>query len=166
MYNKEELYNELFFLNKNLYQKGLTLNLKIVGGAALIFNNVSSIETQDIDTITKIEQEVCDIIESTSLDINNDALDYIQNFDGLEFIQDNGRIFSNINIKYLSLGGVIKTKMLDTNPEKLENLRYLLEDELEVEMTINGIKEYIKDLGETISEEDIENFLNEIEYID
>lgn len=166
MYNKEELYNELFFLNKNLYQKGLTLNLKIVGGAALIFNNVSSIETQDIDTITKIEQEVYDIIESTSLDINNDALDYIQNFDGLEFIQDNGRIFSNINIKYLSLGGVIKTKMLDTNPEKLENLRYLLEDELEVEMTINGIKEYIKDLGETISEEDIENFLNEIEYID
>ena len=38
------------------------------------------------------------------VDINDDALDYIKNYEDCEFIQDEGKTFSNINIRYLSLG--------------------------------------------------------------
>lgn len=163
MYYKDEIYDELYLVNKRLAKEGLLLNLKIVGGAALIFNGISSIETNDIDTIHKIEPYIKDILEECSIDINDDAIEYIQNYEGLEFIRDTCRTFSNINIEYLDLAGVIKTKMLDTNTDKLQSLYYLLEEELEVEMTVEGICEYLKELGEDIDPTDVENFLNEFE---
>ena len=163
MYYKDEIYDELYLVNKRLAKEGLLLNLKIVGGAALIFNGISSIETNDIDTIHKIEPYIKDILEECSIDINDDAIEYIQNYEGLEFIRDTCRTFSNINIEYLDLAGVIKTKMLDTNTDKLQSLYYLLEEELEVEMTVAGICEYLKELGEDIDPTDVENFLNEFE---
>lgn len=165
MYYKEEIYNELFMLNRRLEQRHLFLNLTIVGGAALIFNDIETIETTDIDTITRLEDEVREICESCSIDINDDALDYIKNYEDCEFINDTGRSFSNINIQYLTLGDTIKTKIMNYQDEdKAEKLRYLLEDELEVEMTVDGITEYLDNLGTYIDSSDIENFLDFIGY--
>lgn len=166
MYFKEDIYGELSRLNRKLVKEGFTLDLKIVGGAALIFNNISSIQTQDLDTINSLRGEIREICEEASIDINDDALDYIQNYEDCEFIRDEDHNFSNINIEYLSLGGVIKTKLKNCQDEdKMEKLRYLLEDEFEIEMTIDGIANYLKELGETPNIYDIEEFLKGIGYL-
>jgi hypothetical protein len=163
MKHMEEIYEGLHGLDRMLQRRGITLYLKVVGGAALIFNGIDAIATQDIDTITRLEGEIKEICMECSLDINDDALDYISNYEGLEFIHDGSNRFSNISISYLSLGGCIRTKMLDTNPEKLENLRFLLEEILHVEMTVDGIVGYMEELGESIAVQDVEIFLAETE---
>lgn len=166
MYYKEEIYDELSRLNRKLKERNIFLTLEIVGGAALIFNNIESIETSDIDTIVRLENEVREICEDLSIDINDEALDYIKNYEDCEFIQDTGRTFSNINISYLCLGDIIKTKIKNCQDEdKMEKLRYLLEEELEIDMTVDGIAKYLNDFGVTPDYDDIYNFLEGIEYI-
>lgn len=165
LYYKDQIYSELARLNKKLLQRGLYLRLSVVGGAALIFNGIELISTSDIDTITTIEDEVMEVIEQCSLDINNEALDFISNYEDLEFIQDT-RSFSNIDIQYLCLGGVIASKMKHTDPYKLQGLRVLLEDELDVEMEAESIKMYMKnEFGIFLEDEDIETFLEETDFI-
>lgn len=166
MYYKDEIYDELSRLNRRLQSADLYLNLQIVGGAALIFNGINSIETGDIDTITRLEYEIREICDECSLDINDEAIDYIKNYENCEFIHDEGHSFSNINIDYLNLGGVIKTKLKNCQDEdKIEKLRYLLEDEFEIEMSVEGISSYLKELGEIPDEHDIKEFLNSLEMI-
>lgn len=165
MYYKEEIYDELYRVNKKLKDNNLNLNLKIVGGSALIFNGIYSIETNDIDTISRLEDEVREICEDCSIDINDDALDYIQNYEGCEFIRDEGHPFSNITISYLTIGSTIKTKLKNCQDEdKAEKLVYLLEEEFEVDMSLEGISKFLKDFGETPDEFDIQEFLNLIGY--
>lgn len=160
MYYKDEIYYELGRVDKILKKNGLYLNLKIVGGAALIFNGINCIETHDIDTIERIEYEVKEILADCSIDINDDVLDYIENFNDSSFIYDEENNFENITIYYLDLYDVIKTKMKDTNPDKLESLYYLLLDEFEVEMSVEGIYDWFEENGIRIDKEDIENFLD------
>ena len=166
MYYKEDIYDSLTRINKRLAKNNLYLNLKIVGGAALIFNGINTIETNDIDTINRIEEEIKEICADCSLDINDDALDYIGNYNDCEFIYDNEKSFSNITIEYLSLGSCIKTKLKNCQDEdKMEKLIFLLEDTLRVDMTIEGISEYLSSLGEIPNEYDIEEFLKAIDYL-
>lgn len=166
MLYKEEIYDSLQLINRKLSENGLYLHLKIVGGAALIFNEIYSIETNDVDTITRLEDEVRIICEESSLDINDDALDYIQNYEGCEFIHDEGRSFSNITIDYLTVGSTVKTKLKNCqDDDKAEKLLYFLEDILEIECTVEGISEYLKSEGETPDEHDIEEFLKNVGYI-
>lgn len=163
--DKERIYYELTQINNILKAKQFYLDLKIVGGAALLFNGITAIETVDVDVINQISEEIKEICFDFSLDINDDALDYIHNFDNCEFIEDN-HLFSNITISYLTLGSTIKTKLKSCGEEdKLEKLAYLLEDILEVDMTVEGISSYLEELGETPDLFDIENFLMEIGYI-
>ena len=161
MFYKDEIYENLFNLNTKLSEVNIMLYLKVVGGAALIFNNIEAISTEDIDTIIRLENEVKEVIEECGIDINDDALDYIQNYDGLEFIHDSDHEFSNIDIQYLSLGGVVKTKMISTDTDKLEDLRYLLEEVLEISMDIESIIEYIRNLGVVLDKELVQRFLEE-----
>lgn len=166
LFYKEDIYSELEKINRVLAYRNLFLNLKIVGGAALIFNGITSVETQDIDTIERISSEIKEICDESSLDINTDAMDYIENYVDCEFIEDSCKTFSNIFITYLSLVDTIRTKLKNYQDEdKAEKLRYLLEDEFNVEMTIEGISEFIKEYGGEPNKYDIEEFLRYIEYI-
>ena len=166
LFYKEDIYSELEKINRVLAYRNLFLDLKIVGGAALIFNGISSVETQDIDTIERISSEIKEICDEFSLDINTDAMDYIENYADCEFIEDEYKTFSNIYITYLSLVDTIRTKLKNYQDEdKAEKLRYLLEDEFNVEMTVNGISEFIKEYGGEPDKHDIEEFLRYIEYI-
>ena len=166
LFYKEDIYSELEKINRVLAYRNLFLDLKIVGGAALIFNGISSVETQDIDTIERISSEIKEICDESSLDINTDAIDYIENYANCEFIEDSYKTFSNIFITYLSLVDTIRTKLKNYQDEdKAEKLRYLLEDEFNVEMTIEGISEFIKEYGGAPDKHDIEEFLRYIEYI-
>jgi len=164
LYYKDQIYDELSRLNKKLSERNLFLNLSVVGGAALILNGIESISTVDIDTISSIEDEVYEVIKECSLDINNEALDYIYQYEDLEFIKDT-RSFSNIEIEYLCLGGVIATKIKHLDPFKLQGLRVLLEDELEIEMSVETIYKYVwNEFGICLDIDDIENFLNETDF--
>lgn len=166
LFYKEDIYSELEKINRVLAYRNLFLDLKIVGGAALIFNGITSVETQDIDTIERISYEIKEICDESSLDINTDAMDYIENYADCEFIEDSYKTFSNIFITYLSLVDTIRTKLKNYQDEdKAEKLRYLLEDEFNVEMTIEGISGFIKEYGGKPDKHDIEEFLRYIEYI-
>lgn len=165
LYYRDNIYHKLNIVNKRFSKEGLYLDLKIVGGSALIFNDISSVETEDIDTINCIPYEVREILDECSLDINDDAMDYIHDYDHLEFIKDDKRTFSNITIEYLSIGGVIKTKLGAYQDDKAEKLRYLLEDVLNVPLTKDGIILYLKEQDETIdsyTENNIDAFLETI----
>lgn len=108
--------------------------------AVLIFNGIPCVEATDIDAITIIEDKISEICNNPSININDEALVLYKNYEDYEFIQDNERQFSNINIEYLCLGDTIKTKLKNCQDEdKMEKLRVLLEDELEIEMTEEGI---------------------------
>ena len=92
------------FINKHL-----NLHLEIVGGAALLFNGITGYETADIDTIIRISDAVQEIIDDYCIDINNDACDYIDDYDDCYWLEETS--YSNISISYLSLGSAIKTKI-------------------------------------------------------
>lgn len=158
---KDDVYDALSRINRMLENAGLILHLQIVGGAALIFNDITSISTNDIDTIVRIEDQIKEIIEDCSVDINDDAIDFIKDYDDLEFIRDNNIMFSNIIIDYLALGGVLITKMKHEDPEKIVALYYLLEEELKVKMNIDSIVRYIDNLGEIADPDDVRSFLEE-----
>ena len=164
MWYKEDIYSELERVDDRLKKYGLYLNLKIVGGSALILNDIHSIETNDIDTIVRIETEIKEILDDCSADINDDALDYINNYDNLTFIEDE-HTFSNIHIEYLSIVGVIKTKMKDTNPSKLENLYYIMESDLGIDMSLDGICNWFSENSEEPDLDDIRVFLEETQYL-
>ncbi len=164
--SKEHIYYELNKINSVLQNRNLYLNLRIVGGAALLFNGISAVETVDIDVINYISDELKDICYDFSLDINDDALDYIDDFKDCEFIYDDRKQFSNITISYLPVGSVIKTKLKNYQDEyKAEKLLYLLEDVLDVEMTVEGIANYLEEQDEIPDLYDIEQFLIAVGYI-
>lgn len=166
LFYKEAIYTELENINKILAKRNLYLSLKIVGGAALIFNGITSIETNDIDTIRQISADVQEICDESSLDINTDAIDYIENYIGSEFITDDYKTFSNIHIEYLSLIDTIRTKLKNCQDEdKAEKLRYLLEDEYEIEMTVDGISDFIEEHEGEPDLHDIKEFLLFIGYM-
>ena len=54
MYYKDEIYDELSRINKKLVNNNLFLDLKIVGGAALIFNGINCIETSELNDQLKM----------------------------------------------------------------------------------------------------------------
>lgn len=166
--SKEFIYSNLHKIDAVLRRKNLYLNLRIVGGAGLIFNGITSIDTSDIDTLDKLTQEIKDICSDSSLDINDDVLDYLDNFNSLdsEFLEDNEESFSNITISYLNTAGIVFTKLKNCQDEdKMENLRFLLEDELDIEMTVKGISEYLEDYSIVPNTEDIVEFLKGIGYL-
>ena len=166
LFYKEAIYTELENINKILAKRNLYLNLKILGGAALIFNGITTVATDDIDTIRQISADVQEICDESSLDINTDAMDYIEDFVDSEFVIDDYETFSNIYIEYLSLIDTIRTKLKNCQDEdKAEKLRYLLEDEYEIEMTIDGISDFIKDYGGKPDLHDIKEFLLFIGYM-
>ena len=163
MYYKEEILEELSRINKMLKEYNYNLDLKIVCGAALLFNGIRSIETTDVDTINKVSQQIKEILNDYSLDINDDALDYIENYQDCNFIY-NDKQFSNISIEYLLIGGVIKTKLKNCQDDyKMEKLAYLLEEELGVELTLDGISTYLKSIDVEPNEYDITEFLKAFE---
>lgn len=165
--SKENIYDSLAQINKVLSKKHLFIDLKIVGGAALIFNGIKSIDTQDIDTITKLSQEIKDICSESSLDINDDVLDYINDFEDAEFIEDCDVNFSNISISYLDLPYVIKTKLKNYQDEdKVLKLAFLLEDELDVNLNVSDISNFLLDYGVEPDIHDIEEFLNALKQTD
>lgn len=161
---KSEIVMALSRVNEMLKNKGLTANLTIVGGAALILNGIEAIETMYIDTCITLQNDVKDIFNDCSIDINDDAREYIENYRNLEFIDDEYTQFSNIAVQYLAIGGVIATKMKDTNPDKLNNLAYVLNEELNVPLTIEGISNWFDENDTPYDINDIENFLQEIDY--
>lgn len=161
MYYKDEIYYELGRLNRELVNKHLYLNLTVVGGAALIFNNIDTIETSDIDTITRLEDEIKEICEDLSIDINDEAIDYIKNYDDCEFIHDECRTFSNIDINYLCLGDVIKTKLKNCQDmDKMHKLGELF-DYLGVDLTVDDISKYLLTLDTQPDYQDIQFYLDE-----
>jgi len=162
-YLKEDIYRDLKYLNRKLAEEHYFLNLKVVGGSAFILNDLQSIETTDIDTAIRIETEIREIIDDCGVDINDDASEY--DFDDLEFIFDN-ETFSNISIQYLTVGGVIKAKLMYEDEDKADALRYTMEDELGIDMTVEGISQYLEDECDIFaSPDEIEYFLSMIGYI-
>lgn len=163
MINRDDIEYQLTKLNDKLTYYGLHLDLTIVGGSALILNGINAIETEDIDTITRMTEEVKDIIDDLSLDINNDALDYIHNYMNKEFI-DSDLSMSNISVSYLNLPGVLITKMdYVDDPDKTLNLYYLFKQTFGIEMSIRGIEDFLDGYGYICSIEDkqsIATFLN------
>lgn len=165
--SKEFIYDSLKRINRVLASRNLYMNLKVVGGAALIFNGIKSVDTRDVDTLIKLSQEIKDICSESSLDINDDVLDYIDNFENADFIEDTNKSFSNISILYLDLPYVVKTKLKNCQEEdKILKLAFLLRDELDVELTVDGISEFLIEYGVEPDIYDIEEYLNALEQTD
>jgi len=159
-----EIVGALNRVNNLLKGHNLYADLTIVGGSALILNGINSIETIDIDTCNTLSREVKEIFEDCSVDINDDAREYESNYEGLDFIEPDWLQFSNITTRYLDIGGVVVTKMKDTNPDKLNNLAYVLNEELGVDLTVDSISKWFEDQNVDYDTTDIENFLTEIDY--
>ena len=158
-YSKTDIYNDLHRLDDRLRAAGQTLYLEIVGGGALILNDLHFAETEDLDTLVAITQEVKNIIDSCGVDINDDAREYCYSFDDGELIQDD-ELFTNITLTYYDLGTIIKSKLNYDDQYKAEKLYYVLEEELGVEMTVDGIVSYLDTLDTTVDEELVEEFLS------
>lgn len=144
-------------IDKELREQGEYLHLEIVGGASLLFNGIPE-ATIDIDTITPIKGNVREIIYNSDLDINDDAIDYIDNYDGLEFIEFDEEQYSNIVITYLSTHGALYAKLKHVDPDKLDALAESFE-RIGVKITRNSIKQYFEDYGLEVDERDIDRFL-------
>ena len=54
--------------------------------------------------------------------------------------------------------------MKDTNPDKLQNLYYVLEEDLNVDMSVNGIADWFRENGEEPDMQDIETFIEETQH--
>ena len=167
LYRKEDIYYALEMINRRLASRNLYLSLKIVGGDALIFNGIRSVETEDIDTINRLTEEIKEICLDCSLDINDDAIQYLNDYIDCEFIEDKEHTFSNIEISYLDLGGVIKTKVKNCQDEdKMYKLAFLIEKELKTNLTVDDISNLIIELGETPNTHDIQEFLENLALTD
>ena len=164
-YRLEDIHEDLEYVNRILKRNNLFLNLRVVGGAALLFNGIHSYETEDIDTLSSIEEQVKEVLDDCSIDVNNDVLDYLEEFDDLDFVKDDYE-FYNISIEYLDLGGVIKTKMRHSDQDKLEAVAYVLEEELKIDMSPDSLFKWFRDTQDVhVSYEEIEDFLMQVGYM-
>lgn len=169
-HTKQDIYSALAPLHKMLKEHNCTINLLIVGGAALSFNGIESIGTCDIDTLTEISQEVKDYVDDLGIDLNNDVWTYRHYFDDVDFIYDDENpLSSNINISYLSLSGVILTKMGHSDPDKLAAVAWILKEELGVNLDEESICDWLSSNGVDVDgdvEESVSSFLDQIDESD
>lgn len=159
---KSDVLAQLEELNQRLAKDNLVLDLQVVGGAALLFNGLTFIESDDIDSMLPISGEVRRQVDAVGIDINDDANDYLDDYKDYSFLEFEERYFSNIHITYLELAGVLATKMqyLDID-DKVIALYDMMSEDFGIEMTVNGICSYMEDeLGLTISAEIVQNFLD------
>ena len=91
-YSKTDIYNDLHRLDDRLRAAGQTLYLEIVGGGALILNDLHFAETEDLDTLVAITQEVKNIIDSCGVDINDDAREVKAGYECGIVLEENGDI--------------------------------------------------------------------------
>lgn len=153
---RDDIQYELQRLNDRLKAKGLFLTLQLVGGSALIMNGLTSYETEDMDTSIRIEAEIKEILDDLSIDINDDATDYADNYYDRNFLYEQDMHFSNIEIEYLDLPDTLLTKMqyID-DEEKMVSLGTLFEDELDSELDEDSIIQCLDEYGYSCSDEDI-----------
>lgn len=157
MQTKKELIESLKKIDKELSSTNTRVLLRIVGGAAAILNGVEGVSTDDIDTCVKLSDDVEMAIMWAGVDLNDESAQYFDEYVKYEFeLLDKN--FSNMQVLYLSMPGVIATKMQNENDDKLLDLAEIMK-KVGIELTKESIVNYLEENDSMINEYFIDNFL-------
>lgn len=158
MKTREELIDVLNEIDAELASNNKSALLRIVGGSAAILNGIEEVATDDIDTCVKLSEDVKMSIAWSGVDLNDESGQYIDEYMKYEFemLDEN---FSNIQVLYLTLPGVVATKMQNENEDKLLDLAEIIKKIDGVELTKESIVNYLEENDAMIDMYFINNFL-------
>ena len=161
MQNKEDLIYSLQCFNNALKNHNLFFHLRLVGGASLIMHDINY-STEDADHLGFIDPEIQKFINNQGIDINNDCIEYLDNFDDAEWEMSEVQ-FSNLSIEQLTFGSSIYMKMTNSDDtKKAVKFFDILSDEYDIELTVESIIDFLKQHDTQPDRTVIENFVDAV----